>query len=91
MRKLLASGLLGPMMKLGTALVMVAIFAATTIAPQAQLAREAGIVLCGMRRRARCGRLLHRTSAAYPWRALQAARSAGRTARIVSACRCGST
>ena len=91
MWKILGSNLLGPMTKLGAALVMVFIFAATTVAPQTQLARDAGIVLCGMRRRARCGRLLHRTSAAYPWRALQVARSAGRTARIVSARRCGST
>jgi hypothetical protein len=43
---------------------MVFIFTAVTVAPQAQLAREAGIVLCGMRRRARCVRLLHRTRAA---------------------------
>lgn len=47
---ILASNLLGPMTKLGAALVMVFIFAATTVAPQAQLARDAGIVLCGMRR-----------------------------------------
>jgi hypothetical protein len=49
MRKLLVSNLLGPMTKLGAALVMVAIFAAATVAPQAQLARDAGTVLCGMR------------------------------------------
>ena len=64
MWKILASNLLGPITKLGTALVMVFIFTAVTVAPQAQLAREAGIVLCGMRRRARCVRLLHRTRAA---------------------------
>jgi hypothetical protein len=52
MWKILASNLLGPMTKLGAALVMVFIFAAATVAPQAQLARDAGIVLCGMRCRA---------------------------------------
>jgi hypothetical protein len=49
--KLLATSLLGPMMKLVLALVMIAVFAATTIAPQVQLAREAATVLCGTRSR----------------------------------------
>ena len=91
MWKMLASNLLGPMTKLGAALVMVVIFVAATVAPQAQLARDAGAVLCGMRRRARCGRLRHRMSAAFSQRALQVARSAGRTAWTSSASRGGST